>query len=44
MKIFRLALFFAAGMYFGVNADRWGDLQMVAHAIRDLVDQARHFR
>lgn len=44
MKMIRLALFFAAGMYLGVNADNLGDLQMVAEAVKDLIDQARNFR
>lgn len=44
MKIIRLALFFAAGMYLGVNADNLGDLQGVAQTIGEFIDHARRFR
>ena len=44
MKMIRLALFFAAGMYLGVHADNLGDLEMVAQSIGDLIEHARKFR
>jgi len=44
MKIIRLALFFAAGMYLGVHADNLGDLDVVAQTIGDLIEHARRFR
>ena len=44
MKMIRLALFFAAGMYLGVHADSLGDLQTVDQSIKELIEQARHLR
>ncbi len=44
MKMIRLALFFAAGMYLGVNADNLGDLETVAQSIGNLIEHARKFR
>lgn len=44
MKMIRLALFFAAGMYLGVNAENLGGLQTVAQTIGDVIEQFRHLR
>lgn len=44
MKMIRLVLFFAAGMYLGVNAENFGDLQSVAETIGDVIERFRDFR
>lgn len=44
MKIIRLALFFAAGMYLGVNAENFGDLQSVAETVGDVIERFRGLR
>lgn len=40
----RFAIFFAAGIYLGFNAESMGDLETVAQAIRDLLERARDLR
>ena len=44
MKLMRFAIFFAAGIYLGFNAESMGDLETVAQAIRDLLERARDLR
>jgi hypothetical protein len=44
MKLMRFAIFFAAGIYLGFNAESMGDLETIAQAIRDLLERARDLR
>ncbi len=44
MKMIRLALFFAAGMYLGVNAEDFSDLQSVAETVGDVIERFRGLR
>jgi hypothetical protein len=44
MKLMRFAIFFAAGIYLGFNADSMGDLETITQAIRDLLERARDLR
>jgi hypothetical protein len=44
MKMMRMALFFGVGIYLGLHAENFSNMDVVAETIRDLVDQARRFR
>jgi hypothetical protein len=44
MKILRLALFFGAGVYLGLHADRAGDLESFARTVWHFIEHARKFR
>ena len=44
MKLMRFAIFFAAGIYLGFNAENMGNLEAVTQVIRDLLERARDLR
>lgn len=44
MKLMRFALFFAAGTYFGFNAESMGGWETIAQTVRDLVERCRDLR
>jgi hypothetical protein len=44
MKLMRFAIFFAAGIYLGFNAESMGDMETVTQLIRDLVERFRDLR
>ena len=44
MKLMRFAIFFAAGIYLGFNAENMGDLETITQVIRDLLERARDLR
>ena len=44
MKLMRFAIFFAAGIYLGFNAESLGDVESITQVIRDLLERARDLR
>ena len=44
MKLMRFAIFFAAGIYLGFNAESMGDFETISHVIRALLERARDLR
>jgi hypothetical protein len=44
MKLMRLALFFAAGVYFGSHVRSMADLESFAQDVKGLVEQVRELR
>ncbi len=43
MKMLRIALFFGAGVYLGLHAERAGDLESLARTVWEFIDYARKF-
>jgi hypothetical protein len=44
MKLMRFAIFFAAGIYLGFNAESLGDMETITQVVRDLLERARDLR
>lgn len=44
MKLMRFAIFFAAGIYLGFNAESLGDVETITQVVRGLLERARDLR